>query len=625
MEKSFFPKEKEGYFVEGSSFEDSFEVCDVEQTLETIEDDSPIEEVRYTVKITSQVIGCSMAGLMRQVLVRPANMIWPQSLIYAAFFRSLHVEAETEKDLEQGRMSRLKFFALVTLVSFCWYWLPGLFFPTIGFLSWICWIAPGNVVLSQWTGSRGLGLGTITLDWSAIQAYGNPLVTPWFSQVNMIIGFTVMVYGIGPWIYYTNHWGAKQFPILTSQLFLSNGTSYDISMVLDDSVFNSEKYIAYGALRMSSLFAVMYTCGFACVTSTITHVFLYHGHEIGQRWTNAKDENEDIHSRLMRVYPEVPDWWYGLLFLVCALMSIVVCEVCELLPWWCFLLATVFAFVFVLPIGVVQAVTNQPLAINTLAEYVIGSILPGHPIPNSVFKVYAYAGNYFALNFIADLKLGHYMKIPPRTMFAVQLVSTMVATSVNTTTAHWLLETVPGMCSSAGYPFVCYGPEVFFSASVIWGAIGPQRFFGSKDGGLYGSITWGFLFGLLIPIPFWFLARKFPDRQWLRYISWPVILSTSTSIPTTLPYFYPNAVMVGFVFMFWLRRYRFQWWSRYNYLTSAAMDAGVAICGMVIFFAFELPGVQIPFWWGNPDPENPDPVAAALDHCPMASFNYYGR
>jgi hypothetical protein len=75
-----------------------------------------------------------------------------------------------------------------------------------------------------------------------------------------------------------------------------------------------------------------------------------------------------------------------------------------------------------------------------------------------------------------------------------------------------------------------------------------------------------------------------------------------------------------------LRRYRYNWWSRYNYLTSAALDSGVAIAGLIIFFALQSytiddgeggrKKITMPFWWGNPD--------GALDHCPLGSANYYG-
>ncbi|KAF9332998.1 hypothetical protein BGZ91_011475 [Linnemannia elongata] len=109
---------------------------------------------------TTQVTGFALAGALRKFLIRPAHMIWPSTLVTASLFRSLHASSTATSD-DNGRTSRMKYFLLVTLGSFIYYWFPGYIFPTIGVLSWICWIAPDNVVLSQLTGSNGLGIGTI--------------------------------------------------------------------------------------------------------------------------------------------------------------------------------------------------------------------------------------------------------------------------------------------------------------------------------------------------------------------------------------------------------------------------------------------------------------------------------
>ncbi|KAG9320156.1 hypothetical protein KVV02_004293, partial [Mortierella alpina] len=108
------------------------------------------------------------------------------------------------------------------------------------------------------------------------------------------------------------------------------------------------------------------------------------------------------------------------------------------------------------------------------------------------------------------------------------------------------------------------------------------------------------------------------------YVHWPVLLAATSNMPPGQPYMYTNGLFIGFIFAFLLRRYRYNWWSRYNYLTSAALDSGLAVAGLVIFFCIQSWGGKFPYWWGNPDPENPDPVAATVDHCPLGAKNYYG-
>ncbi|KAF9285516.1 hypothetical protein BGZ68_003795 [Mortierella alpina] len=532
--------------------------------------------------LTTQITGFAIAGALRRFLVRPSQMVWPSTLVTASLFRGLHALQSTsdsdhggadnsESDSEKGRTPRSKYFLLVTLGSFLWYWFPGLIFPTVGTIAWICWIQPDNVVLAQLTGANGLGIGTLTLDWSAASYYVGPLVTPWFAQVNILVGFVFVAYILVPWAYYTNLWDSKTFPIISANLFLENGTLYDVATVMGQDGFLDETlYQQYGPLRMTSFLALTYGIGFAGLTATVVHTVLYHGKDMLARYKSTFADREDVHSRLMRSYPEVPDWWYMLLFLVTVALSFVTCAVYDLMPWWALILALVMAIVFVLPVGVVTAVTNQQPGLNIVTEYVIGYILPGHAIANVTFKTYGYIVNVQALTFTADLKLGHYMKIPPQ----------------------------------------------------IMGAIGPARVFGSKDGAIYSPVTWGFLIGAVLPLLFWILSRRFPKVEWLKLVHWPVLLAATSNMPPALPYFYSNGLLIGFVFAFLLRRYRYGWWSRYNYLTSAALDTGVALAGLVIFFVIQAPGLEFPHWWGNPDTRQPD---VTLDHCAYGGRNFYGH
>lgn len=64
---------------------------------------------------------------------------------------------------------------------------------------------------------------------------------------------------------------------------------------------------------------------------------------------------------------------------------------------------------------------NQTPGLNIITEYIMGIIYPGRPIANVCFKVYGYMSMSQAVSFLSDFKLGHYMKIPPRSMFLVQV------------------------------------------------------------------------------------------------------------------------------------------------------------------------------------------------------------
>ena len=75
-------------------------------------------------------------------------------------------------------------------------------------------------------------------------------------------------------------------------------------------------------------------------------------------------------------------------------------------------LQQIIAFVYIIPIGIIQAITNQQVGLNVITELIIGYALPGHPVAMMMFKTWGYITMAQALQFTSDFKLGHYMKIP---------------------------------------------------------------------------------------------------------------------------------------------------------------------------------------------------------------------
>lgn len=61
--------------------------------------------------------------------------------------------------------------------------------------------------------------------------------------------------------------------------------------------------------------------------------------------------------------------------------------------------------------------TGQGVTINLLSEIIPGVLLSGQPLPNMIFKAYSVQTLIEAHSFIQDLKLGHYVKVPPRATF----------------------------------------------------------------------------------------------------------------------------------------------------------------------------------------------------------------
>ena len=127
-----------------------------------------------------------------------------------------------------------------------------------------------------------------------------------------------------------------------------------------------------------------------------------------------KVHKDDIHNKLMKAYKSVPKLWYIGTFVFSFIAALIAIHIYDLeLPWTGFLLALFISFIFILPIGIITAVSNQTPGLNVLTEFVAGFMYPGLPMANVSFKVFGYITMQQTLTFLSDLKLGHYMKIAP--------------------------------------------------------------------------------------------------------------------------------------------------------------------------------------------------------------------
>ena len=75
-----------------------------------------------------------------------------------------------------------------------------------------------------------------------------------------------------------------------------------------------------------------YLLAFALSTCVIIHTILYHGRTLLNGVKKIQVENDDIHAKLMRNYPEVPDWWYFSAFTFFFALAVVAVEVESNLP-----------------------------------------------------------------------------------------------------------------------------------------------------------------------------------------------------------------------------------------------------------------------------------------------------
>jgi OPT family oligopeptide transporter len=209
----------------------------------------------------------------------------------------------------------------------------------------------------------------------------------------------------------------------------NKGEDYNVTKILgEDSTLNLEGYKNYSPLLQGPRLALAYSLSFASIASVLVHTALYEGKAMMLRW-KSKTTEKDPHMMAMQKYPEVPEWWYQVLFVaLCGASLGVVIGYPTFLPWWGFFITLLMPIVFILPVGIILARTNQEIGLNVITEFVAGYIWPGKPIANVLVKVFGYMTMYRGLLFVGDLKLGVYMKIPPRAMFRFQIIGSFAAT-----------------------------------------------------------------------------------------------------------------------------------------------------------------------------------------------------
>lgn len=126
-------------------------------------------------------------------------------------------------------------------------------------------------------------------------------------------------------------WDLAYFPLNDSNPYDRYGSIYNVSAVLDASNrFNLTAYENYSPLYLPATYAMTYMLAFALSTCVLVHTILYHGRSLLNGMKKIRVEQDDIHAKLMRNYPEVPDWWYLVCFFGFFLLMVVVVEVSAL-------------------------------------------------------------------------------------------------------------------------------------------------------------------------------------------------------------------------------------------------------------------------------------------------------
>ncbi|PFH59349.1 hypothetical protein XA68_12478 [Ophiocordyceps unilateralis] len=593
-------------------------------------------------------IGYGLAGIMRKILVKPVYCIWPTAFSTIALNAALHPSVEDERTVAgpwrtTWSISRYRFFLYTFCAMFIYFWFPNYLFQTLSYFSWMTWIAPNNLKLNVLTGMQN-GLGLLnplpTFDWNFISFVTDPLMIPAFTTFNAVGGMFLTGLLI-PIVWFTNTWNTGFMPIITNRVHDHFGKLYRVSNTLDSrGMFDAEKYAKYSQPYLGAANALAYGWHFAIYTAIITHVVLYHRTQVimgfksifnclrslrktkvrGASHRANEEGYSDVHNRLMSAYPEsksarsselaslnadqvappVPEWWFCTILVISVVLGIL-----GIVLWPTYtspavvLYGILLCLIFIVPVGVIVSMTGLEITLNVLAEFIGGVIVEGNALAMNFFKSYGYITCAHAISFLQDLKIAHYVKLPPRVTFMGQMVATLISTIVCTGVFKFQMNIKDVCTSAASMRFFCPGPNTFMTASVLWGTIGPIKVFG-KDG-YYKWLLMGFPVGFILVTLIWGLQRIWPDSHVLRRVNAVVAIAGSLHwAPYNFSYAWPAVPVAWFSWIYVRERY-LNFWSRYNYVLSASLSAGVAISAIVMLFSVQWAGITVD-WWGNTQP-----------------------
>lgn len=181
-------------------------------------------------------------------------------------------------------------------------------------------------------------------------------------------------------------------PIVSNRPYDQFGKKYRVSNILTaGGRLDIAAYEKYSPVYLSAANAMTFGGYFALYPATVMYAYLYHGSDIANAFKNifgkGKAMKHDVHMKLMQAYKEVPEWWYLAVMAAGFIMAVVMIKTFPTdMPIWGVFFALFLGVIFIIPIGLISAVSNVEIGLNVLSEMVAGFAIPGKPLAMMIFS-----------------------------------------------------------------------------------------------------------------------------------------------------------------------------------------------------------------------------------------------
>ncbi|KAK1625807.1 OPT oligopeptide transporter [Colletotrichum phormii] len=581
--------------------------------------DLPLSPTTVVLTVISiGLFGYGICGVMRPIAVWHVDAVYWSTLPTVKTLQGLHWQ-----DLKNSKPLRWFWYSFAGM--FVYEFFPAYIFPWLNSVSIPCLAAmnatgsKAAVLTNLFGGSinnEGLGLFSLSFDWQYITSFNTSL--PLTLQAHSAIGFFICFLAmIG--IYYTNAWDAKSQPFMSTRLRSEDGTAYPIAKVFTGGVLDQDALTKYGIPRLTGSFAYAMFMANAAIGALVAHCFFFWGGDVKRAYQSAKSGRYDDrhHDHMTKHYKETPWWWYVIVLVASFVLGLVVVTTQNVtLPAWAYVVSLLLG-IFIAPLStILYSRFGNGIATNNLSKMLAGLILPERPIGNMYFAAWSHNVISNAVNLSNDLKMGEYLKIPPRVMFLTQIYGTIIGGFINYAVMisivngnRELLVDSDGNSSWSGATMQSYNTN-----ATSW-ALAKYLY---KTGGKYALVPIGLGIGFGVVIIHRIIAYFVPKiRGYSLYeINLPQLIQYAGYIPynasQTCVLF--SSLISGFFVQFYLRNYRPRIFKDYSYLVTGAFDgASLTVLFILSFAVFGAGGPSVPFptWWGN----NAD---GYYDHCPAA-------
>lgn len=201
---------------------------------------------------------------------------------------------------------------------------------------------------------------------------------------------------------------------------------------------------------------------------------------------------------------------------------------------------------------------------------------------------------------LQDMKIGHYMHVPPKAVFFSQIFGSLIGIPIDYGVIRWVLNTkseyLSGAVTDPTHQWTGQSLASYLTSGVQYVLVGPAELF-KQD--IYKPVPYGFLVGAVAPLLIFALHKKFPKAKF-HLFNTTIFFSAMSTFYGNISTGYTSSFIGGFIVMYWAFRYRYDMWARWNYILAAAFDAGFNFNMLLIFLCFGAAKViKMPHWWGN--------------------------